>query len=298
MSRIPRFLLITLLIAALLVAGWFGLRWTTMALASLQMANANGHIERANRLLSDARLEDMGSGSFTSLGNIERGTAAMDGALPLMRESREETAQAAAGARRARALILLPSWYSQYLEKKEQIANLRLEQLGRQEESATSLQELYASGALIFTSVEEMDRLQGRLQGSLGSLPGNPREAGAQITQIAESMRQIQKQLDDAHQERDFQLLFQLSRAAGSSADLAEAAIRLAEATAAGDQARAQQSAVDVESRTKDAVDCRDYLDLWWKQEVSTLSDESGQLQSRQEELESEAAEIYGSDKR
>lgn len=279
---------------ALVVAVWYAMPWIQLTRADLMLEDANGRIERANQLLLETRLAELGLGSFTSLENISRNGEAVNAALPRLNEARNETQEAAVGMRRARSLILLPAWYPEYLGKKEEIANLRLEQIDRLEEAAINLNDLYGSGEAVFTANREMDRLMGQIQAALGALPGNPAAAGSQLEQIAQQMRLVQGQLDEAYNKQNFQLLSELSRAAGSHAELAEASVQLAQATAAGDQTRAQQAAVAVENKHQEAAIVRDHLDQWWLQWISPLEEEINSLRSRQQELDAEAEEIYG----
>lgn len=288
--------LIAVLVGILVLAAGlaYGLPRLQLARADRLLSSANAHIGNANRILSQVRLDEMGAGNFTSEANIARGAEAAGAAPPLLEEARQETVLAAEDARRARGLLLLPSWYRDYWEKKEEVAGLRLEQTDILLDKSGKLNDLYLSGSLVFTSVEEMDRLWGQFESALGSLQGDPSGAQASLEQVSQSMRQIQAQLDAAYAEQGFQLLKDLSGSYSGHADLVELYVQLAAAVALGDQARVQQSASLAESRELRVGSSRDYFDLWWRRTITPLEDAYADRESRQQELDAEAALIYG----
>lgn len=280
-------------VALTAVAVWYGGIWLQLKRADAAMSDANDAVARANELMSRIRVGDMGASSFTSLENINGASAAVSAALPLLTEARGDAERARDNARRARGLARLPAWYYDYLEKKELIALLRIEQLDRLQQTTTNLSALYGSGPVIFSSVEEMDRLLGQFQAALGMLLSDPAQARTAMDQVVGGMRQVQNRLDAANAEHGFQLLADLSGSVAGNIRLVEQSADLAAATAAGDQAQAQQSAIALEKTLLDTSVTRDFLDIWWSQEIEPLQGDYANLQSRQEELDLEAAAIY-----
>lgn len=286
-------LVILALVVLTAVAVWYGGMWVQLKRADAMMSDANDAIAQSNELMSGIRVGDLGANSFTSLENINRASAAVSAALPLLTEARGDAERARDDARHARGLFRLPAWYYDYLEKKELIALLRIEQLDRLEQTTTNLSALYESGPVIFSSVETMDRLLGQFQAALGMLLSDPAQARTSMDQIAAEMRQVQNRLDAANAEHDFQLLADLSGSVAGNTRLVEQSADLAAATAAGDQAHAQQSAIALEKILLNTSVTRNFLDTWWSQEIEPLQREYTNLQSRQEELDLEAATIY-----
>lgn len=287
--------LITVAVMALAIpAAWYGSAWMQLKRADSMMANANDAIARANERMSRIRVGDLGANSFTSLDNIKRASAAVNAARPLLADTRGDIERVRDEAHRARGLARLPDWYYSYLEIKEQIAQLRLEQLDRLEQTTAAMGALYASGPVIFNSIEEMDRLLGQFQAALGKLQSDPGQARASMDQIAAEMRQLQTGLDAANAENDFQLLADLSGSVAANIRLVEQSAALAAATAAGNQAQAQQSAIALEKLLLNTSITSNYLNNWWRQEIDPLERDFNALQSRQEELDQQAAAAYG----
>lgn len=292
-----RFLYIAaiLALAALLVFGaWFGLGWLQEKRADGALSQANFHIEKANGIMAEIEVGQLGSESFTSLDSINRAGGAVESMIPLLEQAASEISSAGEGAATAAGFPLLDSWYSGYLLKKRETAGIRMQQLEVLAETAERLRQLYSVGPVVFNSVQEMDRLFGQFQDALGNVQSSPAEASASLDQIAQSFSQLQKQLDQAYAETGFEILPELSRTAADNAGLASLAAQLADAAGAGDQARAQQAAIGLEEKLLSTSISGNMVDPWWQQQIQPLEQEYAELQSRQESLDAEAAALYG----
>lgn len=283
-----------LALALLLVAGvWFGIGWLQEKRADGLLALANSHIETANGIMAEIEVGQLGSDSFTSLEGISRAASATESMIPLLEQAATEVNSAREGAGTAAGFPLLDDWHRDYLLKKQEAAETRMQQLEVLAETAYRLQQLYAAGPVIFNSVQEMDRLFGQFQDALGKVQSNPGEASASLAQIALSFSQIQALLDQAYAETGFEILPELSRTAADNSGLASLAAQLADAAGAGDQARAQQAAINLEEKLLATSISDDTVDLWWRQQIESLELEYADLQSRQESLDAEAAALY-----
>ncbi|MHB0867610.1 MAG: hypothetical protein ACYC6B_06070 [Thermoleophilia bacterium] len=286
-------LIMVAVMALAVAAAWYGGAWVQLKRADSMMASANDAIVRANERMSRISVGDLGANSFTSLDNINRASAAVNASRPLLADTRGDIERVRDEAHRARGLARLPDWYYDYLEIKEQIAQLRLEQLDRLEQTTAGMSALYSSGPIIFNSLEEMDRLLGQFQAALGKLQSDPAQARANMDQIAVEMRQLQTGLDEANTKNDFQLLADLSGSVAANIRLVEQSADLAAATAAGDQAQAQQSAIALEKSLMNTSITSNLLNNWWRREIDPLERDFTTLQSRQEELDQQAAAAY-----
>ncbi|MHB8792713.1 MAG: hypothetical protein ACYC6O_05190 [Thermoleophilia bacterium] len=284
-----------LVLAALLAAGaWFGLGWLQEKRADRLLSSANSHIERANGIMMEIEVGQLGSESFTSLESIGRADSAIKSMTPLLEQAATEISDARDDAGTAAGFPLLDEWQSSYLRTKEESANIRREQLEVLAETADRLQQLYAAGPVIFNSVQEMDRLFGQLQDALGKVQTNPAEARASLDQIAISFSQLQQRLDQAYAETGFEVLPELSRTAADNAGLAQLAAQLADAAGAGDQVRAQQAAISLEQKLLSTTISGNTVDLWWQQQIEPLEQKYAELQAQQEALDVDAAALYG----
>lgn len=284
-----------LVLAALLAAGaWFGLGWLQEKRADRLLSSANSHIERANGIMMEIEVGQLGSESFTSLESIGRADSAIKSMTPLLEQAATEISDARDDAGAAAGFPLLDEWQSSYLRTKEESANIRMQQLEVLAETADRLQQLYAAGPVIFNSVQEMDRLFGQLQDALGKVQTDPAEARASLDQIAVSFSQLQQRLDQAYAETGFEVLPELSRTAADNAGLAQLAAQLADAAGAGDQVRAQQAAISLEQKLLSTTISGNTVDLWWQQQIEPLEQKYTELQAQQEALDVEAAALYG----
>ncbi|MHB9112008.1 MAG: hypothetical protein ACYC4D_05210 [Thermoleophilia bacterium] len=283
-----------LVLAALLALGaWFGLGWLLEDRADGLLSSANSHIEKANGIMAEIEVGQLGSESFTSLDGIERADRAIESMIPLLESAATAVSKARDDAGTAAEIPLLDEWYSGYLRKKQETAGIRMEQLEVLAETAGRLQQLYVAGPVIFNSVQEMDRLFGQLQDALGKVQSSPAEARASLDQIALTFSQLQQRLDQAYAETGFEVLPELSRTAADNAGLAQLAAQLADAAGAGDQARAQQAAISLEQKLLSTSISGNTIDLWWHEQIEPLEQEYAELQARQESLDAEAATLY-----
>ncbi|MHB1390436.1 MAG: hypothetical protein ACYCXF_04255 [Thermoleophilia bacterium] len=286
--------LIMIAVAALAIpAAWYGVAWMQLMRADSLMADANDAIARADEQMSLIGIGDLGASSFTSLDNINRAGTAVNAAQPLLAAARTDMEQVRDDTRRARGLGRLPDWYYNYLGTKDQIAGLRLQQLDRLQQTTAGLSALYESGPVIFSGTEKMDRLLGQFQAAMGRLPSDPAQARESLDQIAADMRRLQAGLDAANAQHAFQLLTDLSGSVAGNIHLVEQSADLAAATAAGDQAHAQQSAIALEKILLGTSGAGDFLNNWWRREIQPLQHDFADLQSQQEELDRQAAAIY-----
>lgn len=292
--RVFWLVVVAIISAGALTAGvWFGAHWIQLARADLLLTGANNHINRANEIMADVRLGDLDASSFNSLENIGKGAEAAGAAPEILAQAREEIKQAETNAHRARGLLLLPDWYYDYLAKKEEIARLRAQQVDRLSETAENLLGLFDSGPLIFRVNEETDRLIGRLESDLDLIPNDPINSGTDLIQVAQSLRALKKQIDDARENSDFQLLEQLSFAEGDLASLADLGAKLAVATATGDQAAAQNYSAQVSQKLSRESIGSDYPGKWWNEEIAPVQESFDRLQQGQRSLDTEAAVLY-----
>lgn len=282
-------------LAALIVPGsWFGLGWVQEQRADGMLSGANAHIEKANGIMDEVEVGQLGSGSFSSLDSIKRATDAADSMLPLLEQAATEVSKAREDAGTAAGLSLLDEQYNVYLLKKQETADARMRQLEVLAEITDRLKQLYAVGPVVFNSIQEIDRLFGQLQNALGKVQSSPAEASASLGQIAQSFSQLQSQLDQAYAETGFEILPRLSRTASDNAGLASLAAQLADAAGAGDQARAQQAAISLEQKLLATSISGNLVSQWWQQQIEPLENEYTELQSRQDALDVEAEELYG----
>lgn len=287
---------ILLLLAVILaVGGWHGLKWLQVKRAETLLNSANSHMEKANGIMSDIKLVQLGQESFTSLDNINLASTAVQEMMPLLEQAATEVGLAEQDAGSAAVMLLLPEWQNEYLQKKQDTAAIREQQMTNLAETVRRLQQLYAVGPVVFSSVQEMDRLFGQFQAALGKVQSSPVEASESLGQIAWSFSQIQKQLEESYRQTGFEILPELSKTAADHADLSAVAAQLADAAGAGDQGRAQQAAVQLEEKLFSTSIAGNVIDSWWKSQIKPLKQEYSDLQTQEEELDLEAATIYSS---
>jgi hypothetical protein len=288
-----------LVVALALMAGavfgaWRGAVLIQTKRAETLLDSGDAHITRANEHLSRTRLGDVGAvGAFSSVDNINRAASAADTALASLDEARPELESAAADAHRAARLQLIPTWYRDYLETKQQIAELRIAQVDEMRQAFTAIREIYGSGAVIFTSIEETDRLLGQYEAALGRIPASPAEAREQLQQIAAGMLAVKQRLDEAYTEKGFQLLADLSASVDVNAGIVDRSIELAQAVEDGDQSRIQSVTIDLENRLTESQTGTNYLGDWWEVNVAPYEESYRELQSRADELDSAASDIH-----
>lgn len=291
-----RILIITAILAftvLLTVGGWFGVDWVQMKRADDLLLNANSHVEKANAVMAEIKVDQLGSESFSSLDSINQAASATESMMPLLDQATTEISGARDNVSMAAGFLLLDEWYRSYLLKKQEAAEIRLQQLEVLAETADRLHQLYSVGPVVFSSIQEMDRLFGQFQDALGKVQSSPVEASTSLIQVANSFSQLQQQLDQAYSENSFEILPELSRTAAENAELALLAAQLADAAGAGDQARAQQAAVGLEGKLLSATISDNLVDLWWQQQIEPLERNYSELQSRQDTLDKEAAALY-----
>jgi len=285
---------ILLVLGALLAAGaWFGIAMAQENRADRHLASANSHIGNANEIAAETKFEQLGIESFASLNGINSASSAADAMMPLLDRASAEVSDASDDAGTAAGFILLDAEFSRYLLKKKEIADTRIRQLEVQAEIIDRLQKFYSAGPVLFNTVQEMDRLFGQMQNALGKVQSNPAEASASLNQIAGRFTDIQKQLDQAYADTGFEILPELSRTATDNAGLASLAAQLADAAGAGDQAQAQQAAINLESKLLATSISGDIVDVWWQQQIAPLEHEYTELQTAQETMDAEAAILF-----
>lgn len=288
-----------LALAVVAVAGgWFGAQRVQTARADSLLAEANGHIERANQLLAELGIDALGPGDFSSLDNISQSNTVASGAVAKLSEIRQETDAAAAAADRAAGLALIPAWYQDYLAKKGEVADLRTRQVDNLEQKTGTLAQLYDSGAVIFTALQNRDRLVGEFETAFGMIKDNPGPARDALGAVAQGLRGTESQLRSAHQEKGFGLLVELADSTAGYAELAELAQALADAAAAGDQSRIQDSSAKLETKLEEASLNTGFIDSWWQGNITPLERSYQDLESRQQDLDTEAAVIYSRERR
>lgn len=293
MNRYSYIATILVFIALLAIGVWFGLVWVQASRANDLLSHANSHIEEANRAMAEIEVGRLGSDSFTSQDSLSRAAVAVESMIPLLEQAASGISSAQKDVATASGFPLLDSWYSDYLLKKQETAEIRMQQLEVLAETADRLQQFYSVGPVVFSSVQEMDRLFGSFQDALSKVQTSPAEASSSLGQVSRSFSQIQTQLDQAYAETGFEILPELSRTAADNAELAALAAQLADAAGAGDQARAQQAAISLEGKLLSTSFSGNTVDLWWQQQIAPLEQEYADLQSRQETLDAEAAAIY-----
>lgn len=288
-----------LAMAAIAVAGsWYGVQRVQTARADSLLAEANGHIERANQLLTELGIDALGAGDFSSLDNISKSSTLAGAAVAKLSEIRQETDAAAAAADRAAGLALLPGWFHDYLAKKVEVAGLRTRQVDNLEQKTESLAQLYDSGALIFTALQNRDRLVGEFEAAFGMIKDKPGSARDALGAVAQGLRSTESQLRSADQEKGFDLLVELADSTAGYAELAELAQALADAAAAGDQSRIQDSSAKLETKLEEAGLDTGFIDSWWQGNIAPLERSYQDLESRQQDLDTEAAVIYNRERR
>ncbi len=289
--RIGAVLVFAVLLLALLA--WLALPRVQSARAGSMLEEANGHIADANASLEQLDFDLLSIEGFTSLDGITKAGQSLSGAGELIQASAADISEASAVVESASGLRLLPGWYREYLGIKLEIAGLRAQQLEIMMDASTRLEGLYGAAPLIFQSMSEMDRMLGQLEAAIAITQDDPQTASVELSDIAASMRSIQQQLDDLHQQSGFDLLENMSRNVADNAALAEAAGALADAVASGDQGRVQQQAGVLEQQLLDTTVGVDYLDLWLKTQLRPLKKDYDELQEKQVELDARAAALY-----
>ena len=274
-----------LLVSAIILAagGWHGLEWLQVKRADNLLNSANSHIEKANGLMGNIKLEQLSSESFNSLDNIKLASTALQEMTPLLEQAATEVRQAELDAGSAAAMPLLPEWQSVYLQKKQKTAAIRGQQMVNLVEIVRRLQQLYAVGSVVFSSVQEMDRLFGQFQAAMGRVQSSPAEASESLGQISRSFSEVQKQLEESYRQTGFEILPELSRTAAGNAELSALAAQLADAAGAGDQGRAQQAAIQLEKKLLSTSIAGNAIDSWWKSQIKPLEQEYGDLRMREE---------------
>jgi len=284
--------------AAVAAGAWFGWQRVQIARADSLLTDANGHIERANQLLAEPGIDNLGAGDFSSLENINTSARVATDAMGRLSEIRQETDAATDAANRAAGLAFLPAWYQDYLAKKLEVAGLRSRQVDNLEQKTETVAQLYDSGALIFTSLQERDRLVGEFESAYGMIKDDPGPARNALGAVARELRATETRLRSAYQEKGFSLLSDLADSTAGYAELAELAQALADAAASGDQARIQDSSAKLETKLEEAGLNTGFVDSWWQDHIAPLERSYEDLEAHQQDLDSEAAVIYSRERR
>jgi hypothetical protein len=282
--------------AALVLAGavtWLVLPQVQEWRADALLSEANGHMEKANEAMARIDIDMLDLQSLTSLEAIEAAGGAVVAAGPLLEESAAETALAMNAVSRGEGFPRLPGWYSQYLGKKRETAEARERQVQILQQASDRLSLLYPEAPLIFRSMQEMDRLLGQFQAAMASTQSDPGGSSASLAQIAASMRDIQHQLESRYSESGFNLLERMADNVKDNAEMVEQTKALADAVATGDQAQVQQASDAMQKLLMETDVGIDYLELWFNIELKPLKHDYDELQSRQHQLDEEAAEIF-----
>lgn len=272
---------------------WLGIPFVQAERANAKLASANNHVEEANMLMSRIEADKVGADTFLSLENINMAREAIAGAEPLLRQATDSVRAAAGDARSAAGLSSISPDYRDYLLKKAEIADLREQQLLVLGDTVSQLGNLYEAGTVIFTSLEEMDRLLGQFQVAMSLVQSNPTEASATLKQTSQTMLQVKQKLDDGYAATGFNLLTAMSQSVSDYADLSSLAAQLADASGAGDQTRAQTAAIELERKLMNTGGARTELENWWQSEINPRETLYRDLQTRMETLDQEAAGLY-----
>lgn len=289
----------TLLAVAITVGtAWYGLQAVQLARADALLDKANGHISQANDRLSGLGIDTLGSGDFGSVKSINEEGAAATAAAPLLEAARGDADAAAAAVKSAQDLLCLPAWYRDYLAIKAETAGLRSQQTQILAQKTEILTHLYTAGGMIFTAIGERDRLMGQFQTGYGMIKDDPATARDLLATVSQGLRAIESQLGAAYQEQGFSLLNDLADSTADYTELVEAAREVADAAIAQDQARIQDSSAELEIRLQKSGIEIGFVDAWWQNQVAPLENSYQELQTRQEELDAEAAVIYNRERR
>ena len=261
--------------------------------ANSALASANAHIARADSLMSGIDVPATAAASFSSLDGINQARGALADADASLGKAATEVNQSREEAAAACGLSLLPGWYRDYLGRKRDAAGLRLRQIDKLRQAADRLGQLYTAGPVIFQAQQDIDRLTGQLETAVGQIQATPAQTQSALTQIAQSLRGVQKQLDDQQARAHLDLLAQMSQEVGNEAGAADAAAQFAGAVAAGDQGRAGSAAQALEQKLLAIGAGADDLSRWQSRNIGPLLDEAGNLQAQEKELDREAAGLY-----
>jgi hypothetical protein len=286
-------LIIVLFLATIAVAGWLALPRIQALRADGYVQQANDEIDAANALLSDIDLSALGLDSFVSETSIQQTSATLHASLPALDDATGKVQLAIDSVDQASGLYRLPESYADYLEVKKEIAELRIEQLDTLKGAVEELQPLYDNGEVIFATIAEMDRIWGQVEYHIETLQNDPAEAAAGLRQAAASMRGLKEQIDSRNEASDFYLLESLSDSIEENAVLADVALELADAVAAGDQERVQQAAVAMDAQFMETTDTTSFVDKWVEYSVEPDVEELQELQEEQEELDLEAVQFF-----
>jgi len=278
---------------ALTLGFWLGIPFVQAERANTKLASANNHIEEANLLMSRIEADKLGADTFTSLENINMARETVAGAEPLLKQAAGSVREASRDARSAANLSSISPDNRDYLLKKAEIADLREQQLLVLEDTVAQLDDLYEGGTVVFTSLEEMDRLLGQFQVAMSMVQSNPTDASAALKQTSQSMLQVKQKLDDGYAATGFNLLATMSQSVGDYADLSSLAAQLADAAGAGNQTRAQAAAIELERKLMSTGGARNELKNWWQSEINPRETLYRDLQARMETLDEEAAGLY-----
>lgn len=296
--RLPkkRYLLPGLALALFVIAGafWLAIPRVQMMRADRLITRANEEIAAANEALAAFDLASISLESFVSPESISQAGESLGNSIPAIDDAIEDVRRASESVDQAAGLSRLPAGYLNYLNSKKEITGVRIEQLEKLKETVEALRMLYEDGDIIFTAVEEMDRLWGQVDYSLQTVQGNPADSSAALGQAAQSMRDLQARIDARYDETGFFLLESLSDSIEDNAKLADLAKSLADAVQAGDQSGAQQAAVALEAQLVDTTDTSAFIDLWIEYSLKPDIDDFQELQEEQEDLDREAAELFG----
>lgn len=292
-NKIKKILITAALLLVLLAASFWAFPRVQIKKADSLLMDANGHIERTNRLFSEIETGRLGSQSFASLDDIEKTKTAIGGAETKLAEAEIEAGEASEDINKASRLTCLPAWYDDYLEKKVRLAELRRQQTTALREIAAKLEALYEVAPVIFEALAGFEKQMGRLESGIEQIQSNPEAASSRLKEVILELDSIKQSLDGRYAETSFQLLDDLSGNIGENTELARQALSLAEAAASGDQSQVQKTANTLYENLQKTEIGLDRLDIWMSKEIKPLEREYERLQEEEEVLDGEAEEIY-----
>lgn len=272
---------------------WLAYPFLQLKRADAKIYSANSHIEAANRQMSSIEIESLGPGFLISPENIKKSQDLLAGAEPALKEASREIGTARDDVQAASGLGNLPGWYGGYLEKKEEGATLRKDQDLELVALTEELAKFYGSAAPVLKAVEDMDRLQGQLVSAIEMSQSRPDEAIVLLEQVKGSFEQMRQEMNSQWQQSGFEIFSMMAEAATVNNAAAGTVSRFAAAARAGDQAEAQMIAGELDVAFAAAPGGQDTVGGWWDEYIKPHIDRFKELQTRLEELDNEARELY-----
>lgn len=275
------------------VSLWLARPMLQLKRADAKIFSANSHIETANQRLASIEFEDFEPVFLISPENITKSQDLLAEAQPALEEASREAGMARDNMEKASGLSQLPAWCGGYLEKREESAILREEQVLEIVALSEELKKFYGSATPLLKAVEDMDRLQGQLISAIEISQSRPDEAAAMLEQLKGSFEQMRQEMDSQWQQSGFKLFSAMAEAATASNTATGLVSRFAAAAKAGDQAGAQKVAGELDETLAATPDGQEVIDSWWDDDLKPHIDKFDDLQRRLEELDDEARELY-----